>query len=288
MAADQSTTLLHYIAKHLHSEQHGMMTALSMLNKETNALDEAKAFSLSEKKSELAKLSQNFKLVTSQAEAIPAEDTMHKMLKDFVEANQAKMDETHANYGDMENRLKELATWLAEKPTSGPEDLLGPIAGFVKALDNAQKDNAREEEKEKRAQLQESRLSSMKDINKSGKMKAPQLNDPNMMLEMQLKMAKRAQGDDRGSAAESRASAAADDRKAIAAKQKQLARQSMLKRAGSQAGIAAKLADSAASGALFAQKRAARQSCRQGPGAFAGLKDPNKKPALSALAATAE
>ena len=41
------------------------------------------------------------------------------------------------DFADMEKLLKELATWVAEKPTSGPEDLLGPFSAFVKARAHA-------------------------------------------------------------------------------------------------------------------------------------------------------
>ena len=125
-------------------------------------------------------------------------------------------------------------------------------------------------------------------LGKSGKgFKPPQQlgNDAGMMLEMQLKMAKRAELSERNLLGRS-----AEERKATAEQQKQLVRKSMLKKVDSQAGLGVKMAEGAASGALFAQKRAARQStagaarqsmrqsCKAGPGgAMAGLIDPRKR-----------
>ena len=70
-------------------------------------------------------------------------------------------------------------------------------------------------------------------LGKSGKLKPPALHDPNMMLEMQLKMAQRAGASSRDlsvAGADDR-HGGADDKRVLAAQQKQLVRQSMLKKA---------------------------------------------------------
>jgi len=298
-SADNKITLLHYIAKALYAEKkENDKDKLAVLQEETKDLEEAKDFSMSDKKSELAKMGQQFKAVASQVPDLETTDSLLTLVSVFVKDSEQKLKQLQEDFADMEKLLKELATWVAEKPTSGPEDLLGPFSAFVKALANAQKDNIREEENERRSQLQNDRLSSGV-LGKSGKMKqqSPAMGDPNMMLEMQLKMAKRAEVNERNSAAAKNvAVAVTDDSKALAAQQKSLVRQSMMKKVNSQAGLGVKMADSAASGALFAQKRAARQSTAGGgrksvTGAAAphmmGLKDPNKKPPMG-MASLAE
>ena len=95
-----------------------------------------------------------------------------------------------ATADEAEAALKELAVWLAEKPTADIADVIGPISSFVKALAQAAKDNAREEEAERRKK-EAPKESGPKKYGGVGMF--PAKGDANMMLEMQLKMAKRAE-----------------------------------------------------------------------------------------------
>lgn len=121
---------------------------------------------------------------------------------------------------------------------------------------------------------------------------AQPLSDPNMMLEMQLKMAKRAESSPAlfGKGGKGVGDSGSDDidRKSTAQQQQKLVRQSMLKKVDSKAGLGVKMASSAASGALFAQKRAARASIKlQTSSPMIGIEDPIQKlpvPLMTALA----
>ena len=121
---------------------------------------------------------------------------------------------------------------------------------------------------------------------------AQPLCDPNMMLEMQLKMAKRAETSPAlfGKGGKGGGDGGSEDteRKSTAQQQRNLVRQSMLKKVDSKAGLRVKMANSAASGAVFAQKRAARARVKLQAGAMAGIKDPNQQklapPNMGALA----
>ena len=134
-----------------------------------------------------------------------------------------------------------------------------PIAEFVKTLDKAQQDNVREEEAAKRAANRPAPGPSKVPGGRPmpgmgpGPMGMPGMGDKNMMLEMQLKMAKRAEraaGGTDGGAQQQQLNAA------LLAKQATLARSTRK----SEDSVGDDLADGLATGALFAERRAAARS----------------------------
>jgi len=144
-SADAKTTLLHYLATLLTT------TLIDELKGELNSLPDAKEISLSDKKSELAKLVASVEQAQQQLDLGKKEgDPMTPLLAEFLETSTKRLDELKKECADAEGAMKQLAQWLAEKPTATTEELFRPLDEFVKALDKALQDNVREAEAEKR------------------------------------------------------------------------------------------------------------------------------------------
>ena len=155
----------------------------------------------------------------------------------------------------MEARLKELASWLAEKPSASTAELFVPLAELVKALEKAHLDNARDAEAEKRKQQAAAAPAGPKKYGgRPGGMPLPGMGGAapsnNMMLEMQLKMAQRAE---KASFATGAAKSEIEQRQKQLIAQGQQVTRSSNKLDG---GVGAELADGSKTGALFAQRRA--------------------------------
>ena len=69
---------------------------------------------------------------------------MTPLLAEFLETSTKRLDELKNECADAEGAMKQLAQWLAEKPTATTEELFRPLDEFVKALDKALQDNVRD------------------------------------------------------------------------------------------------------------------------------------------------
>ena len=69
---------------------------------------------------------------------------MTSLLAEFLETSTKRLDELKNECADAEGAMKQLAQWLAEKPTASAEELFRPLDEFVKALDKALLDNVRD------------------------------------------------------------------------------------------------------------------------------------------------
>ena len=120
---------------------------------------------------------------------------MVPLLQKFCDEAQTKLAALEADCAATEAKLKEVAALLAEKPAASTADLFAPLADFVKELDKAHTDNAREAEAERRRAM--APKVSVSAGGGAGRrppgvpMMGPMGGDKNMMLEMQLKLAKR-------------------------------------------------------------------------------------------------
>jgi len=252
-SGDSKTTLLHYLAKLTAAAPEA--ERVDALKLELSDVGRAKDLAISEKKGEIAKLSSNFKLAEREREACGEGDPYTPLLSAFIGQNEAGLAELQEAMPGMEAKLKELAKWLGDKPTAGPEELFSPISAFLKELEKAHKDNVRAEaEERKRAAGGGVRKNLGGGVGGvGGGMPKP---DGNMMLEMQLKMAKRA---------ERVAEASGKTGETTTAQQQRWLANNMMANgataqsaASGEAGVGANLADGAASGALFAQRRVSR------------------------------
>ena len=107
-SADSKTTLLHYLAKFLHSKS---ATAIDELKAQLNALPEAKDVDFGEKKAELAKLSATVKLAQQYLAQDGAKegDPMGSLLSDFCESAVEKLSGLQSESAATEEKLKELS-----------------------------------------------------------------------------------------------------------------------------------------------------------------------------------
>ncbi len=259
-SADNKTTLLHYLARITAAA--GAGADLEALHEELSQAELVRSVDLAEKRGELAKLAASLEAVKRRRDAGKVDEPFTKKLADFVASNEKNLSKLQSDFGAAETKLKELATWIGERPNVGVADVFGPLASIVKALEKAQKDNLREAAEEERRAKGPAVGGSRKPSVKPGGGTAPPggagapPGGPNMMLEMQLKMAQRAAaaggggvgaaggGGARGGAA---AAAAGDD--GIPPWKRELAAR---KKAG---GVGARLAQDAESGAIFAARR---------------------------------
>ena len=249
-SADSKTTLLHYLARFLSSKSAG---AIDELKAQLNALPEAIGIPMNDKKAELNKLSASFKLAEQQQKASDAStDSLSRLLEEFCGEKAAKLSQLEQDFKKAEERLADLAKWLAEKPSATTEELFAPLAEFVKTLDKAQQDNVREEEAARRAANRPAVAPGRPGMRPVGGMGGPPpgipgLGDKNMMLEMQLKMAKRAEKASEG-----------NDNEIKQQQAQLLARQALASRSAKKSDdLGVDLANSLASGSLFAARRAA-------------------------------
>jgi len=256
-SADSKTTLLHYLARLL--TEGGSL--IDDVKSELNALPEAKDIPLSEKRGELAKLSSQVALAKQQLEiGVKEADAMTPLLTEFCEGAQKQLDELKADATAAEEALKKLALWTAEKPSATVEDLFRPLAEFVKAIEKAAQDNAREAEAEKRKLAAAAAPAGFRAGHKAaGKpaggmpmpgMGGPMGGDKAMQAEIMLKMAQRAE----------KAAAASGTDNVVKAQREMLAAASAkaatLPGRGGMADVGGELADRLAGGQLFALKRA--------------------------------
>ena len=249
-SADSKTTLLHHLATLVEAD-------LATATTELAAAEAARGVSMTEKKAELAKIGASLKLVQNEMAAGDGDaDPFVSKLRTFNIKHAPNHAALQTSFAKAEAALKELAVWLAEKPTADIADVIGPISSFVKALAQAAKDNAREEEAERRKK-EAPKESGPKKYGGVGMF--PAKGDANMMLEMQLKMAKRAEraAEQAGGGGEQ-------------AQQQQWLKRAELQRDQSKEklGVGDALAGGAASGAHFAI--AARKRARQRRGSVVG------------------
>ena len=249
-SADNKTTLLHYLAKFIAANS---ATAVDDLRAQLNALPEAKDIPMAEKKGELAKLISSYKAAQAQLDFATAKadgsDAMVPLLKAFCDDAKQKLDTLEADCTATEVKLKELATWLAEKAAATTADLFGPLAEFVKSLDKAHQDNVREAEAERRrAMAPKAGGGRRPTAGMPPSPFGPSGGDKNMMLEMQLKLAKRTE-----KAAEA---GGAFNPSAIKQQQQQLLQKQLLQTSSGKSPGGGDADDDLASGTLFAQRRA--------------------------------
>jgi len=243
-SADNKTTLLHYVAKLTASADDGQIEALK---EQLSQLDPATGFSVSEKKGELGKLSKHFRQVQQEREACKEGDPFLVKLSSFVSQHEQGIKELEEKMAQMDKKLKDVAQWLGDKPTAGAEDLFSPISSFIKALDKAHKDNVREEAEARKREKAGASGGSWKKAGAGARGMAGGMPRPdgNMMLEMQLKM-----------------------------QQRWLANKVSEKKSDVDGGdgLGANLVDDAATGALFAMRRASAA------GGISSKPPPPKKP----------
>jgi hypothetical protein len=269
-SGDSKTTLLHYLARFMTGKEDG---AIADLKNQLNALPEAKDVALADKKAELAKLASSFKLAQSFAEkhalqrrasmestdgTSEPEDPIVKMLETFCDEAAGKLKQLEEEEKSTEQMIKDLCKWFAEKPTATTNELFGPLSDFVKSLEKAHQDNKREEEAEKRKKAAATRpgVGGPGGPGKFGGRPMPGMalpgmggGDNSMMLEMQLKLARRTEK----AAAASGAGGGASTLQQQALMAQKQATVSGKHRDG---GLMQDLAEGAATGALFAQRRA--------------------------------
>lgn len=94
--------------------------------------------------------------------------------------------------------MKDLACWLGEKPTVGPEELFAPLTSFVLALTKAHEDNLSEEQAERRKASAAARAKPREGerVGSGGALVgggAASRHDESMLQEMQMKQLKRAE-----------------------------------------------------------------------------------------------
>jgi len=258
-SADSKTTLLHYLARCLLASKPKL---IDDLKEQLNALPEAKDTPLGEKKAEIVKLAASFQQAKTQLGACADVDALAPLLRTFCDTAQEQLTALQTESATTEEMLKDLAKWLAERPTADTSEIFGPLAGFVKELVKAAEDNARDDEAERRKQARppanprtgSGKFGGAKALPGMGGAMGGMGGGPgekNVMLEMQLKLAQRTER-----AAE--ASGARNDE--LAQQQRQLLAnaQTKLKKVGDgKADLGDELAGGAATGALFAQRRAA-------------------------------
>lgn len=261
-SSDSKTTLLHYLAKFVSGKS---KTAIDDLRAQLNALPEAKDIQLADKKAEIAKLGASFKLAKAQLEAGKREgDSLKSLLSAFCKTAAPQLEQLDAEYASAETKLKELAGWLAEKPAATSSELFGPLSDFVKAVDKAAQDNAREEEAERRKVLKAANPGS---TSKPGAprpgmgmpgmgMPPPGIGGNNVMLEMQMKLAKRTERAAEG--------AGVDTISAKLQQQQLLAKQAIGSSKSKDGNVVDDLSSGVVSGALFAQRRAAAREAAMG------------------------
>lgn len=246
-SGDNKTTLLHYLAKLFTGTQ-----TLLDLKEQLASLGEAKSIPLPDKKGELSKLGQSFKQVVALFESSKNDkDPLMNKLKVFCAKNESRMSQLTDQMNSLEAKLKELAAWLGEKPNASVEDLLSPISTFVLALRKADDDNVREEEAEKRKQAAASAKAKVGNA-VGGRPKGPGMMKPdaNMMMEIQMKQLARAE----------RAAQGGQSMQSVAQQQQRLLAANSHTSGLSKTGLGDGLADAAASGALYQQRRMQRMS----------------------------
>ena len=120
-------------------------------------------------------------------------DPLAGLLEAFVGEKKAVLDGLVADVVAMEAEVKQLASFLAEPPSSGAEALFAPIAAFVTAFEQVHSDNLLEAAKEKRKQesarrrsLPGSSSSSSLLINKAGDGGPPGLRRSSTTAGMEL------------------------------------------------------------------------------------------------------
>jgi len=247
-SGDNKTTLLHYLAKLVAGSQG---QGIDGLKESLSALELAKDIVISEKKAEVGKLSVSFKLVQKECSACDEADPFVALLTAFIKNNENALVEQQEKMATMEKRLKEVAVWLGDKPGASTEDVFGPLHTFVKALEKAHKDNVREEaEARKRAATAAAGGPRGRKTPVGGMGGGPR-PDQGMMMEMQLKMAKRAE--------QAAQASGKTDTNTSAVQQRWLATKMAVGPEGEAEGVGAALAADAASGALYAQRRQSRQ-----------------------------
>ena len=264
-SADNKTTLLHYLAKFLSSRSD---TAIDDLKNQLNALPEAKDILIADKQSELNKLAASFKVATNQLSLCKEGDPYLPLLQAFCDAGKSQLESLQSEASATVSKLKELASWLAEKPGASTGEIFGPLAEFVKALEKAQQDNIREEEAERR------RAMAPKPSIGGGRRPpgvppgampspfGPGGGDKSMMLEMQLKLAQRTEkaGEAVAGGSPGMASIKEQQKKVLGAA---IASGSTKAAEGN---LVDDLGGMAASGTLFAQRRAAAASAKMREG----------------------
>ena len=72
------------------------------------------------------------------------EEPFARKLSHFCAQNQTRIDQLHQVYNQAQAQVKQLAAWLGQAHNASPADLFAPIFDAIKALEKAHKDNARE------------------------------------------------------------------------------------------------------------------------------------------------
>ena len=143
-SGDHKTTLLHYIASLMAPKNElADFEAIGTLKAELDAVSSAASIALADKKTEATQLKANFDKVKLQRDAGSSDDPLQAQLIAFCSAHEARVKQIQGAVADAEKCVKDLAQWLADKPSATAAELFGPLAAFARALENAHRDNAK-------------------------------------------------------------------------------------------------------------------------------------------------
>ena len=152
-SADQSTTLLQYIAKLPPVKSAAW---LKELKTELAAVFAARGLEVSELRPELSQLRQQYEMADHTRGMLEEhhlispsknakgkankEDPLAVLLRGFCDGRRARLDHISGAVAAAEAKVKSTAKWLAEPPNSNVETMIVPIANFITCLEKEQAD----------------------------------------------------------------------------------------------------------------------------------------------------